>query len=91
MAASIGDFLPQYSTVNKPFEITVQYSKEESDEIFKNLADVIPNPDYYPYYRRKLLTLGKDRFMEFVAKSRAGSDTPHVLFKWMLNNPKLVK
>ena len=81
----------QYSTVKKGSKTTVQYSIEETTDWFKNIADVVPNPDYYPWYHRRLHMIGKKRFFELVQKARAGSDKPAVLFKWMLKNPNLVR
>lgn len=81
----------QYSTVNKTNKTTVLYSKEQATKIFSNLTDVIPNPDFYPWYSRKLNVYGLEAFMGYVSKARAGSDTPHVLLRWMLTNPELVK
>lgn len=77
----------QYDTVIKPVRTTVQYSKEEAVELFSHFPDLIPNKDYYPWYRRRLIVIGYERFMELVPKARAGSDTPAILFKWMLQNP----
>ena len=68
------------STVNKNL-ITVQYS---------NLTDVI-NEDYLPWYDKQRKAIGDKRFMELVAKARAGSDTPKILFRWMLNHQELVR
>ena len=81
----------QYSTVNKTQVTTVLYSKAQASQIFNNLTDVIPNQDYHPWFRRKLNVFGLEAFMDYVAKARAGSDTPHVLFRWMLTNPEEVK
>jgi hypothetical protein len=72
----------QYSTVNKQVNYsTVQYS---------NLTDVL-NEDYLPWYDKRRKALGDKRFMELVNRARQGSDTPKILFRWMLNNPDLVK
>lgn len=70
----------QYSTVNNNL-ITVQYS---------NLTDLI-NEEYLPWYDKRRKQLGDKRFMELANKARAGSDTPKVLFRWMLNNQELVR
>ncbi len=75
----IKDTTVQYS--NKTNLITVQYS---------NLSDVI-NEAYIPWYDKHRRALGDKRFMELVAKARAGSDTPKVLLRWFLNNPELVR
>lgn len=71
----------QYSTVNNKNLTTVQYS---------NLTDVV-NEEYLPWYDKRRRELGDKRFIELANKARAGSDTPKVLFRWMLNNPDLVK
>lgn len=80
---------------------TVQYSKFTSVnnstvqlpviEVLKSLSDVIPDDGYYPFYQRHYKRLGSKRFMELVAKARAGSDTPAKLFCWMLKNDELVR
>ena len=71
----------QYSTVNKTNKTTVQYS---------NLTDVI-NEEYLPWYDKQRRLLGDKRFLELVTKARQGSDTPKILFRWMLKNSDLVR
>lgn len=78
----------QYSTVNKQSNYsTVQYSGEE---ILNNLPDLI-NEAYLPWYSKKIQLIGGKRFIEIANRARAGSDTPKVLFRWMLNHPELVR
>jgi len=69
------------STVNNKNIITVQYS---------NLTDVL-NEEYLPWYDKRRRELGDKRFIELANKARAGSDTPKILFRWMLVHPELVK
>jgi hypothetical protein len=83
----------QYSKVIKLNNDTVPYSYD-SDKIialFKDLADVIPNDGYYPFYAKVLRQIGSNRFTELANKARASSDTPARLFAWMLKNPDLVR
>lgn len=95
MAKSASEVITvQYSTVNKNKSInnsTVQYSNPDTLELFRNLSDVIPDDGFYPFYQRRLKSLGYKRFVEFAGKARAGSDTPAKLFCWMLKNPELVR
>lgn len=94
MAEPIGDLLPQqYSKEIKLNNSSVQYSYDSDKiiQIFKSMSDVIPDDGYYPFYSKMIRELGTHRFMELVAKARAGSDTPARLFAWMLKNPDLVK
>lgn len=77
------------STVNSTVEDTC--SPEYFINLFKNLADVIPDDGYYPFYRAKLEELGAARFVALANKARAGSETPQKLFCWMLKNPALVR
>ena len=62
-----------------------------NEEILKSISDLIKDPDYTPWYNKQLRTLGYARFMYLVAAARKGSDTPHILFKWMLDNNGIVK
>lgn len=71
----------QYSTVNKQQTTTVQYS---------SLTDVI-NDTYLPWYDKQRRVLGDRRFIELANKARAGSDTPKILFRWMLQHSELVR
>lgn len=90
--------------VQLPDKYTVQYSDSSSkdvnysnstvpstEEVLKAITDLIPNPDFSPWYAGKLRTLGYERFMYIVGQARKSSDTPQVLFKWMLKNPGVVK
>lgn len=82
----------QYSTVAKASSnYSTVDSTVSSNEVLECLNDLIPNPDYKPWYAKQLRLLGYDRFMEIVQKARAGSDTPAVLFRWMLQNNGIVK
>ncbi len=59
--------------------------------VFRNLADVIPDDDYTPFYAKKLRTLGEKRFFELANKARKSGRSPQHLFFWMLQNNELVK
>lgn len=59
-------------------------------QVIINLADVIPQDDYMPYYVSRYRKLGYDRFVELANKARRGKD-PKRLFFWMLKNNELVK
>lgn len=89
----IGDFLDkqtQYSNSSLN-SFNNSNSTVATKDVIMSISDLIPNPDYTPYYIRKLKALGVKRFMDMANKARAGSDTPAVLFKWMLKNPEIVK
>lgn len=82
---------------------TVQYSSPQSlkdnsnstvlstVQVLSSVTDLIINDDYNPWYAKYVRQLGCSRFMELANKARAGSDTPGVLFKWMLENNQIVK
>ena len=80
----------QYSTVNNKLNYST-VATVAPEVVLSNIVDLIKNPDYKPYYSAQLKKLGAARFMELTNKARAGSETPHVLFKWFLNNPEQVK
>lgn len=62
-----------------------------NEEILASIPDLIPNEEYNPWYLKQLRRLGYKRFMYLAAQARKGSDTPAVLFKWMLQNNGIVK
>lgn len=66
-------------------------STVSTHEVLDNIYDLIEDPDYTPWFAKQLKALGYTRFMELVNKARKGSDTPAVLFKWMLQNNGIVK
>lgn len=68
-----------------------QYRNRETADLFDCLADVIPDDGYIGFYVNKLKELGAERFVELANKARAGSDTPKVLFCWMLKNNGIVR
>jgi fatty acid/phospholipid biosynthesis enzyme len=68
-----------------------QYSNAETAKIFSSLSDVIPDDGYTGFYVNQLKRIGKERFVELANKARAGSDTPAILFCWMLKNDGLVR
>lgn len=86
------------SVINNQKDQTVQYSSlkhlnnstVKPLDILSNLSDVV-HEGYEPFYVKRLEVLGYSRFMELVAKARAGSDTPQKLLSWMLKNHELVK
>lgn len=65
-------------------------SKNTPQDLFVNLADVIPVDEYMPFYVAKLKKLGSTRFIELANKARRG-DNPARLFFWMLKNNELVR
>lgn len=91
------------SSVEIPHHLKQQYSNSKlniltnsnstvtTKEVLSNIADLIPNPDFNPWYAKHLRLLGVARFMELANKARAGSETPQVIFKWMLNNHRIVR
>ncbi len=83
----------QYSnSYSKEKELNYSNSTVPSnEEILKSIPDLIPNLDYSPWYSKQLKKLGYERFMYLAAQARKGSDTPAVLFKWMLQNNGIVK
>lgn len=79
---------------------TVQYSKPislENSTVARNntelssFSDLITNLDFVPWYSSKLRLIGMVRFTELARKARATSETPSVLFKWMIQNEARVK
>ena len=78
----------QYSNSNKQ---SLYNSNSTVREIFSNLADVIPEDDYMPFYVSKYSKLGERRFIELANKARAGGKDPKRLFFWMLKNNEIVK
>lgn len=86
--------LNKHSTVNSDSNnnnLNNSHSTVSTKEVLSNISDLIPNLDYAPWYAKQLRKLGAKRFMELANKARAGSDTPHVLFKWMIENNSIVK
>lgn len=83
---SVGDVL-QYS--NKPranystVTVTIKVALAQT-------GDLIANPSYKPWFAKKAKELGTRKYLELAQKARAGSETPNVLFKWMLLNPEIV-
>lgn len=75
----------QYSNLNNLNNSTVKPL-----DILSNLTDVI-HEGYEPFYIKQFEALGYKRFMELVAKARAGSNTPQKLFSWMLKNHEQVR
>lgn len=73
------------------FNNSNSYSTADILKLFDTLEDVIPKDGYGGFYVNQYRKLGGIRFMELVAKARAGSDTPQRLFCWMLKNHKVVK
>lgn len=80
----------QYSNSNKT-NLNYSNSTVRPSEIINNISDLIPNPDYTPWYVKQLRRLGSAHFMELANKARASSDAPAVLFKWYLKNDTIVK
>lgn len=78
------------SNINK-LNNSNSYSTKQILEILDNLTDVVPKDGYGGYYVNQFRRLGKVRFLELVAKARAGSETPAKLFAWMLKNSEVVK
>lgn len=78
-----------YSNSNKN-NINYSNSRLSTKEVLSSITDLIPNTDYCPWYIKQLNKLGQRRFTELANKARAGSDTPHILFKWMLENNEVV-
>lgn len=85
-----------------PKSLTVQYSNSNSNinnsnstvdptTVLSSLTDIVPDDGYTGFYINRLRTLGYERFMELAQKARAGSDTPAILFAWMLKHNELVK
>lgn len=68
-----------------------QYSHSKTLRIFTSLHDVIPDDGYLGFYVNRLKDLGEERFVALANKARAGSDTPKILFTWMLKNNDIVK
>ncbi len=95
LTMQIDEILKQRSTVQYSKLNTFNYSNStvqlEPKKVLSSITDLVPNPDFVPWYIKQYKRLGYKRFMELVAKARAGSDTPAVLFKWMLQNNELVK
>lgn len=58
-------------------------------QVITNLADVIPQDDYMPFYISSYRKLGYKRFVELANKARRGKN-PARLFFWMLKNNELV-
>lgn len=86
--------LNKHSTVNSNSNLNTfnnSNSTVSTKEVLSSISDLIPNPDFTPWYAKHLRKLGNDRFMELANKARAGSNTPHVLFKWMIENNTIVK
>jgi hypothetical protein len=76
---------------DKPKSIQRSPTGKTPSEVIECISDLIPNLDYKPWYEKQVRNLGYDRFMELVKKARSTSDTPAVLFKWMLRNNGIVK
>lgn len=78
---------------------TVQYSKlktlnnsnstVEPTTVLDCISDLV-HDGYQPYYIKQIKQLGVERFMELANKARAGSNTPQLLFSWMLKNNKII-
>ncbi len=80
----------QYSTVTSNLTHST-VATVAPEVVLTSISDLIKNQDYRPYYLAQLKKLGAARFMEVANKARSGSDTPHVLFKWFLNNPESIR
>lgn len=70
---------------------SIQFNGVRINEILNSFSDVIPSDGYRGFYVNQLKRLGVERFTYLVNKARAGSDTPALLFCWMLKNHELVK
>ncbi len=82
------------STVNSDSSLNKfknSHSTVTTKEVLSSITDLIADPDYAPWFAKQLKRLGSTRFMELANKARAGSETPQVMFKWMLNNNEIVK
>ena len=58
-------------------------------QVMTNLADVIPQDEYMPFYISQYRKLGYKRYVELANKARRGKD-PKRLFFWMLKNNEIV-
>lgn len=78
-----------YSRVNKftkQYTVDTVYSNKDIENLFSNLADVIPDDGYNGFYVNSLKKYGYERFMELANMARRKSDTPARLFCWFLKN-----
>lgn len=80
----------QYSN-SKLNNINYSNSTVNAEDVLKNIADLIPNPDYMPWFAKQLKQLGTTRFMELANKARSGSETPSILFRWMCENNEIIR
>lgn len=80
----------QYSNSNLP-KVNNSNSTVDPTTVLRNLADVVPDDDYMPFYVSKLRKLGTTRFVELANKARSSGKNPQHLFFWMLKNNELVK
>ncbi len=60
-------------------------------QVITNLADVIPQDDYLPYYISQYRKLGYKRYIELANKARRSGKDPKRLFFWMLKNNEIVQ
>lgn len=92
----------QYSNSDRSLNTNTEYSysnystvpsnkKLKTKDILGSVSDLIKDPDYNPWYVSQIKKLGSTRFIELANKARAGSETPAILFKWMLENNTIVK
>lgn len=87
MSEQVSDLL-QYSN-SKLNKFNYSNSTVSIGIVFNNLADIIPEDDYKPFYVSKYKTLGYKRFLELANKARGGKN-PARLFFWMLKNNEVV-
>lgn len=66
-------------------------NKVSTKDVFTSITDLVkPDDSYMPFYVARYKQLGYRRFMELVAKARAGGKSPERLFFWMLKNNEIV-
>lgn len=80
----------QYSNSSSK-ELNYSNSTVSIKTVFSNLADVIPDDDYKPFYVSRYKQLGYDRFVALANKARASGKDPARLFFWMLKNESIVR
>lgn len=77
----------KYSKINNlNYSNNSNYSKLRADEVFGNLADIIPVDDYLPFYVSKFKEIGYERFMALANMARRYGKDPQRLFFWYLKN-----
>jgi hypothetical protein len=80
----------QYSDSSKTSFTNSNSNTVSPNDLLNDISDLVINTDYAPWYLKYYKKLGTKRFYELATKARY-SDTPGVLFKWMLQNNGVVK